>query len=59
MTDKSEKQFDLQRFTNPSDTKRLLEAMNSGVGLRVPADTSSSPITTNDQTNLNQQMPTQ
>jgi len=58
ITDKSEKQFDLQRFTNPGDTKRLLEAMNYGIGLKAP-DTSSSPITTNEQTNLNQQIPTQ
>jgi hypothetical protein len=50
--------FDLQRFSNSNDTKRLLDAMNSGIGLKAP-DTSSSPITTNDQTNLNQQMPTQ
>jgi hypothetical protein len=57
-TDKSDKQFDLQRFTNQNDTKRLLEAMNYGIGLKVP-DTSSSPITTNEQTNLNQQIPTQ
>jgi hypothetical protein len=57
-TDKNEKQFDLQRFSNQGETKRLLEAMNSGIGLKAP-DTSSSPITTNDQTNLNQQMPTQ
>jgi hypothetical protein len=57
-TEKSEKMFDLQRFSNSNDTKRLLDAMNSGIGLKAP-DTSSSPITTNDQTNLNQQMPTQ
>jgi hypothetical protein len=57
-TDKNEKQFDLQRFSNQGETKRLLEAMNSGIGLKAP-DTSSSPITTNDQTNLNQQIPTQ
>jgi len=57
-TDKSDKQFDLQRFTNPNETKRLLEAMNYGIGLKMP-DTSSSPITTNDQTNINQQIPTQ
>jgi hypothetical protein len=53
-TDRSDKQFDLQRFTNQNDTKRLLEAMNYGIGLKIP-DTSSSPITTNDQTNINQQ----
>jgi hypothetical protein len=58
LTDKSDKQFDLQRFTNQVDTKRLLEAMNYGIGLKAP-DTSSSPITTNDQTNLNQQIPPQ
>jgi hypothetical protein len=57
-TDKSDKQFDLQRFSTPVDNKRLLEAMNYGTGLKGP-DTSSSPITTNDQSNLNQQMPTQ
>jgi hypothetical protein len=57
-TDKNEKQFDLQRFSNQGETKRLLEAMNSGIGLKAP-DTSSSPITTNDQTNLNLQIPTQ
>ncbi|CAF1083448.1 unnamed protein product [Adineta steineri] len=58
VTDKSEKQFDLQRFTNQSDTKRLLDAMNYGIGLKAP-DTSSSPITTNEQANMNQQMSTQ
>jgi hypothetical protein len=57
-TDKNDKQFDLQRFTNQNETKRLLEAMNYGIGLKMP-DTSSSPITTNDQTNINQQIPTQ
>lgn len=57
-TEKSEKQFDQQRFTNPADTKRLLEAMNSGVGLKVP-DSSSSPLTPNEQSSLNQPMPTQ
>ena len=58
ITDKNEKQFDLQRFTNPMDTKRLLEAMNSGTGFKGP-DTTSSSITTLDQPNINQQMPTQ
>jgi mediator of RNA polymerase II transcription subunit 8 len=58
MTDKSDRQFDSQRYTNQQDGKHLLEAMNYGVGLKGP-NTSSSPITTNDQTNLNQQMPTQ
>jgi uncharacterized phage infection (PIP) family protein YhgE len=58
ITDKSDKQFDLQRFTHPGDTKRLLDAMNYGIGLK-PPDTSSSPITTNDQANLSQQMSTQ
>jgi len=57
-TDKSDKQFDLQRFTIQNDTKRLLDAMNYGIGLKVP-DTSSSPITTNEQANINQQIPTQ
>ncbi|CAF1113181.1 unnamed protein product [Rotaria sp. Silwood1] len=58
MTDKSEKQFDKQTFTNQIDTKRLLDAMNNGIGLKQP-DTSSSPITINEQTNLNQQISTQ
>jgi hypothetical protein len=58
ITDKNDKQFDLQRFTNQVDTKRLLEAMNYGIGLK-PPDTSSSPITTNEQANLNQQISTQ
>lgn len=57
-TDRSDKQFDLQRFSTSTDNKRLLDAMNSGVGLKAP-DTSSSPITTNDQANLAQQMPSQ
>jgi len=59
VTDKSDKQFDLQRFSTQGETKRLLDAMNYGTGLKGPPDTSSSPITTNDQPNLNQQMPTQ
>jgi len=58
ITDKTDKQFDLQRFTNQIETKRLLDAMNYGIGLK-PPDTSSSPITTNDQANLTQQMQTQ
>lgn len=58
ITDKSEQKYDLQRFTNHIDNKRLLEAMNYGIGLK-PPDTSSSPITTNEQTNLNPQIPTQ
>lgn len=58
ITDKSDKQFDLQRFTNQNETKRLLDAMNYGTGLKIP-DASSSPIITNDQANLNQQIPTQ
>ncbi|CAF1156642.1 unnamed protein product [Rotaria sordida] len=61
MTDKSEKLFDKQTFTNPLETKRLLEAMNYGIGLKAPdtSSSSSSPITTNEQTNLNQQISTQ
>ena len=54
-TDRTDKQFDSPLFSNPADPKRLLDAMNTGMGLRAP-DTSSSPITTNDQANLNQQM---
>ena len=56
-TDKTEKQFDLQRFTNPSDTKQLLEAMNYGTALKTP-DASTS-LTRNEQANLNQQMSNQ
>ncbi|CAF2602304.1 unnamed protein product [Rotaria sp. Silwood2] len=55
MTEKTEKQFDKQTFTSPLETKRLLDAMNNGTGLKGP-DTSSSPITTNEQANSNQQM---
>lgn len=55
-TDKSEKQFDLQRFNNQTEAKRLLEAMNYGVGLKAADTSSSSPVTTNEQTNLNQPM---
>ena len=58
ITEKSDKQFDLQRFTNQNDTKRLLEAMNYGTGLKVP-DTLTSSMTTTEQTNINQQIPPQ
>lgn len=57
-TDRNDKQYDLHRFSTQADNKRLLDAMNSGVGLKAP-DASSSPITTNDQSNLAQQMPSQ
>ncbi|UJR14851.1 hypothetical protein I4U23_001836 [Adineta vaga] len=56
-TEKTEKQFDLQRFTNPAETKQLLDAMNYGTVLKTP-DTSAS-IARNEQANMNQQMSTQ
>lgn len=58
LTDRSEKQFDQQRFSNPAETKRLLEAMNYGTGLKL-ADTSASPITTSEQANMNASVPSQ
>ena len=57
-TDRNDKQYDLQRFSTPADNKRLLDAMNSGVGLKAP-DASPSTIAANDQANLAQQMPSQ
>lgn len=56
-TDKTEKQFDLQRFSNAAETKQLLDAMNSGTGLKQADNTAQ--MARNEQANLNQQMAAQ
>ncbi|CAF0749921.1 unnamed protein product [Didymodactylos carnosus] len=45
-TEKTEKQYNLQPYNNSEDTKRLMEAMNSGIGLKI-AETQSAVTTSN------------
>lgn len=53
-TEKSDRQFDSQRFFNRDDMGHLQGAMSNGIGLKGPAVTSAAMMN-NDQTNLNAQ----
>lgn len=58
-TEKSDKAFDQHRFSNAAETKRLIDAMNNGTGLR-PSETGPPPAMANTEaSNVNPAMAAQ